>query len=360
MYRVYRRRAFTLIELLVVIAIIAILVALLLPAVQQAREAARRAQCKNNLKQIGLAMHNYHDTYGMFPAEAMMVYNPTSGAAPGSAVLGPKAPRNFSWICAILPYIDQTPIYNLINFSAPALGQNLGIGTLESIQLAGFKCPSDPGWPNSLPQGFGYSGYGISEGWDWWNRQAGANTGYYAGNDQRLAGVGTPGAYTRITQIIDGTSSTIMIGETDSSSNTGSQFCCTNKRVGAGKVFRTLLLAPQQNSDAQSRASSIFATAYNASFMDPDGGTVSSGNWWKPAPYALSPFYITAYGINSEWPGASSVHTGGSQFTMADGSVRFINGNIGHNGSWPSSIWHAMNSVNGNPGGEIAGQGTYE
>src|SRR6187455_2473364 len=96
------RRGFTLIEMLVVIAIIAILVALLLPAVQQAREAARRSQCKNNLKQIGLAMHNYHDTFNGFP---------NGGIA--SSVGG----WGLSWYIRILPYIDQAPVFNGINFS---------------------------------------------------------------------------------------------------------------------------------------------------------------------------------------------------------------------------------------------------
>src|SRR5688572_22995089 len=91
------RRGFTLIELLVVIAIIAVLIALLLPAVQQAREAARRTQCKNNLKQLGLAMHNYHDTYNAFPAMGVRLYG--SGG------------RNYSWVISILPMIEQGNLY---------------------------------------------------------------------------------------------------------------------------------------------------------------------------------------------------------------------------------------------------------
>src|SRR5436190_7695238 len=97
--RLRKRRAFTLIELLVVIAIIAVLIALLLPAVQQAREAARRSQCKNNLKQFGLAMHNYHDTYKVFPS--------ASGG------------NGFSPHARILPYMDQAPLYNTLNFQTP-------------------------------------------------------------------------------------------------------------------------------------------------------------------------------------------------------------------------------------------------
>ncbi|MBW3543701.1 MAG: DUF1559 domain-containing protein, partial [Planctomycetes bacterium] len=99
-----RRRGFTLIELLVVIAIIAILIALLLPAVQQAREAARRSQCKNNMKQLALALFNYEETAGQFP---ITYANPPNG----------NNGRSTSWMVGILPYIDQAPLYNTFDFS---------------------------------------------------------------------------------------------------------------------------------------------------------------------------------------------------------------------------------------------------
>ena len=127
------RHGFTLIELLVVIAVIAVLIALLLPAVQQAREAARRSSCKNNLKQIGLAIHNYHDTHGIFP----FGYN--------SATVDPWV----GWGCMILPYMDQAPLYKYI-------GTNGGFGTKwhtitaltgdpgGKTVLQAYMCPSDP------------------------------------------------------------------------------------------------------------------------------------------------------------------------------------------------------------------------
>ncbi|MEZ6049772.1 MAG: DUF1559 domain-containing protein [Planctomycetaceae bacterium] len=106
-----RNRGFTLIELLVVIAIIAILIALLLPAVQQAREAARRTQCKNNMKQIGLAFHNYHDVYGQFPLGDMLHVS-ASGAGP-LTVTG--VIQSHPWSYSLLPYLDQGNVYNQID-----------------------------------------------------------------------------------------------------------------------------------------------------------------------------------------------------------------------------------------------------
>src|SRR5262249_54798625 len=136
------RLGFTLIELLVVIAIIAVLIALLLPAVQAAREAARRSQCANNLKQIGIALHNYHDTVGSFAISFWRVQDgrPTDGI------------NRHSWIAMVLPFMEQTPIYNAINFSVGVAGDLAGgnaYGRMNATALmtpiAILMCPSDPG-----------------------------------------------------------------------------------------------------------------------------------------------------------------------------------------------------------------------
>ncbi|GAF96685.1 unnamed protein product [marine sediment metagenome] len=129
-----RRLGFTLIELLVVIAIIAILIALLLPAVQQAREAARRTQCRNNLKQIGLAMHNYHETFFRFP--------------PGWVLDTTTLHNGFAWSTLILPYLDQAALFNKFDFDYDVDdGTNNGDGTIwfASEILLAYHCPSDTG-----------------------------------------------------------------------------------------------------------------------------------------------------------------------------------------------------------------------
>ncbi|HUQ69794.1 MAG TPA: DUF1559 domain-containing protein, partial [Planctomycetaceae bacterium] len=134
------RHGFTLIELLVVIAIIAILIALLLPAVQQAREAARRTQCKNNLKQIGLAMHNYHDIHNTFPPSFIMRNPPSANANAVERSM-------YGWGSLILPQIDQAPLFNQLNVGTTLLETNLINGNLAALQTSfpAFRCPSDTG-----------------------------------------------------------------------------------------------------------------------------------------------------------------------------------------------------------------------
>jgi prepilin-type N-terminal cleavage/methylation domain-containing protein len=127
-----KRPGFTLIELLVVIAIIAVLIALLLPAVQAAREAARRAQCVNNLKQIGLAMQNYHDVVGTFP--------------PGAIATTGWGGTWWNWPAFILPQMEQTTVYNSINFSQSNIARTTAADTNSTVWISvinGFLCPSD-------------------------------------------------------------------------------------------------------------------------------------------------------------------------------------------------------------------------
>ena len=177
-----RRLGFTLIELLVVIAIIAVLIALLLPAVQQAREAARRTQCRNNLHQLAIAMHNYHDTHRCFPFGQSDSY--------------------WAWGTMLLPFLDETALYNAMNFDLTNYKNDPrhASSTAWSAPLAQFLCPSDPN-----PSSYQYSTNALS------------NYAGSGGDDARLGqyveGVLFNNSSVRIRDVRDGTSQTLMLGE---------------------------------------------------------------------------------------------------------------------------------------------------
>ena len=184
------RSGFTLIELLVVIAIIAVLIALLLPAVQQAREAARRTQCRNNMHQIGLALHNYHDAHGMFPAAYYAAPNADGGNGWGFGAM-------------LLPYLDESAVYNTANFT-------LGSGTAENAtarwaRLAQFICPSDRD-PQLVDVGNGItasvSTYVPMAGTECMHHHPSDNDGMFFHNSR-----------VRIRDVRDGTSNTVAAGE---------------------------------------------------------------------------------------------------------------------------------------------------
>jgi prepilin-type N-terminal cleavage/methylation domain-containing protein len=330
-----RWRGFTLIELLVVIAIIAILIALLLPAVQQAREAARRTQCRNNMKQLGLALHNYHDNFNLFPPSGIYRFpnqDPSTKAA------------NYSWITMILPYLDQAPLYNSINFSEPLWPQMNGTERIASTLLPAFLCPSDTGYGAGNIHDVAWTNYAGSEGYDWHTRQGHRLNGMF----QILTRVG-------MRDIKDGTSNTIAVGEVTAHGHTGGAIRTMGTgtpRVGNAGVFRASLLATHSNGDINV-----------GPVLDPEGmprgGNPPNALWWKASPHAFHPAYISAYGINTNWPGPSSVHDGGAFFLMADGSVRFITENL-DTSNWPDvttipladprsgGIWMSINTYAGN------------
>jgi prepilin-type N-terminal cleavage/methylation domain-containing protein/prepilin-type processing-associated H-X9-DG protein len=210
------RRGFTLIELLVVIAIIGVLIGLLLPAVQKVREAAARMSCTNNLKQIGLALHSYHDTLKTFPP-GYVDGNTDPNSTPDNDV-GP----GWGWAAFLLPYLEQQNVYNQINFSqAIGTGSNTAISQLP---LKVYQCPSDAYlqnftvWPTSIV--VAHSSYVGCNGWEECFNGAGGNPQPGPGADGLSGLYGPAGrglfyrnSSTRIAEVTDGLSNTIFVGE---------------------------------------------------------------------------------------------------------------------------------------------------
>lgn len=311
------RRGFTLIELLVVIAIIAILVALLLPAVQQAREAARRSSCKNNLKQVGLALHNYHDTFSVFP--------------PGGVGPDGDGNRGASWLVRILPQLEQGPAYDQITFDGTdwtmqGTRTNRNWAITNQLRVPALNCPSSPlpstrtqttnaetralGAPDSIT--YQLTNYvGIAGAYD-----SGvalgqlpsptAWTGYYRSNyNGVIISVDTLSSQAvSMRSITDGTSNVVVVGEQSD--------------------FRTRTDGVQEDKRA----------------CNHDGGPWSAGEggsngWWLNMTVIRSG--INARNGNNGQEQAyfrhtllTSPHAGGGQFTMGDGSVRFISENINY------------------------------
>lgn len=313
-----RRKGFTIIELLVVISIIGVLVSLLLPAVQQAREAARRSQCKNNLKQFGLAMHNYHDSFKTFPPGYITSYPQDKSASELS---------HWSWGAFILPYLDQAPLYNILQPGTVTLAANLatsaGLTGLTS-PLPVFVCPSDPGpalndfnearsFNPVDPNANWYNRFVTSTGTD---RIAIAKSNYIAVACSSVST--TPPAYfadygpatgcswqnsrCRVSDITDGTSNTLLIGER--------AYRFDNLTVGAGNAlgFSSAVCAPGTSAGIKAAGMCVLGVAYN-------------GINWSVNNQVHQP------------RGFHSNHVGGAHFVMADGSVQFLSENIDYNGA---------------------------
>ena len=291
------RRAFTLIELLVVIAIIAVLIALLLPAVQQAREAARRTQCRNHFKQLGLAIHNYESTYGTLPINRYGDYSYTSVWNYAF-----EDSYSWSWLATGLPYIDQAPLWNAANIPNVQLKDSRQIAASISV----FDCPSDSLSGNAVRNEtshylrtnplVGMTNYKGVQGanfcWgDWPNN---GTSGHSCEPWEDGDGAFYPLNWVRPlrwSQFTDGTSNTIVIGEQtyDAGDPGGGHF-------GLGYSWAHSV-----------EACALAALPINA--KRPNGAAYTPGDW---------------LGRN----GFRSRHTGGSQFALADGSVRFLSENM--------------------------------
>ena len=309
-----QRKAFTLIELLVVIAIIAVLIALLLPAVQQAREAARRTQCKNGLKQMGLALHNYHDTLNKFPAGALR---------------GNGWGHSF-WI-AVLPYIDQAPMYNQWNFTTQGdegwtHSGNANINVIGGKTIPVALCPSSPlktnvnarGDQNQPIMAAQYMGIGGAENRGNFNnsnnttrQQGNTNVGIYSN-----AGMMPIDETLNIRDCTDGTSNTLLMGECSGiiadPANLNNRGDC---RPGAtwGWAMGThsswgSIAAGNLSADAGPGGVGVIRYAPNSNVLNTDG-CAGGENQRRNCPL-------------------TSAHVGGAHVLMGDGTVRFVSNNI--------------------------------
>jgi prepilin-type N-terminal cleavage/methylation domain-containing protein/prepilin-type processing-associated H-X9-DG protein len=314
-------RGFTLIELLVVIAIIAVLIALLLPAVQQAREAARRTQCKNNLKQIGLALHNYHDTHLIFPLASYLNTWSTDSRAIDS---------QWGWSVMILPYIDQAPMYNQLNVGPNSFEQAANDPVRLKMLTTGFPafiCPTDPEAPVNRNRPFQQkSSGGLCTGMVLPTTVQFGKSNYMGcnGNHDSDGIFGSGGGRVAIRDIIDGTSNTIMVGER-SSVKWSKQSVATGPWAG---VWAGQELTCDGITNVWCLAGKTEFQMNSGKHSDVVGSTTAVD---QP---------LIAFG---------SQHTGGAQFLMADGAVRFISENIQWN-DLPNSYsdvgtYHSLGSI---------------
>lgn len=318
-FRSLRRSGFTLVELLVVIAIIGILVGLLLPAVQAAREAARRMQCSNNVKQIVLALHNYESTNKSFPMAWWL-------DVPGGNNL--PAMNGNSWGFALLPYIEQGNLYAKFDQRFPAM-KNLGPIAKNNVQvittpLSFYKCPSSAYDLTEIYEGDA-SGAGLPVKWDAAPSDYIATTGVrgvfanlaYAGNagGSRHGALQVYGPYGnnrsgKIGNIVDGTSNTFLIGE----------------RTGGPHVFVGTTKAGVLSQLLTSTNGGGWGDVLNGENWISGGLYANSFNPANPAPYLQEgPCGINCTNIRGR--SFHSFHTGGAHFGMGDGSVQFFSEN---------------------------------
>ncbi len=346
----HRLSGFTLIELLVVIAIIAILIALLLPAVQQAREAARRSTCKNNLKQIGIALHNYHEAYNIFPA---------NGVAGTTEDVGGRYVQDWlawSGFAMLLPYLDQAPVYEQIDFSYRWDSNVAGTrnNTMARTKIAAFLCPSDPGSSANYDANMGPTSYGLSAGpASNWN-MGGANPGY-----------ATLKRGNRIGDVTDGPSNTVFASELQIGLNNGQWTTGTNTRVpyytvtGTGPLEKAANAAGRVWNATQADVDRL-KTYYQNCLSMYDSGTGWSGSYdeqgrfWAGGRVYWGPWHTTLIGPNAG-PGCdddtsvtdtrikepSSQHAGGVHVLLGDGAVRFVSENISQ------FVWIGLGSTRG-------------
>ena len=351
---------FTLIELLVVIAIIAILIALLLPAVQQAREAARRTQCKNNLKQIGIALHNYHDTHSCLPP--MKTWDNEKdcpGGTPWDNLGG------FSWRVMILPFVEQSVMYNQINFAtvqsqAACTGSGPVWAEITNKPIPGYLCPSDS-TPAIIGTNAG-SNYGavVSA-----SAQSKLNFGQASGSIpfEKLAAVfqmssGPTGPVkVRLDDIKDGTSNTIAVAEVFRARRTAIRAGGGFGLDGSGRCYRWMVEGACEVTGTLGRGGALgdMSGGFQGSGGNPGGNLqvgATAAQTGDGGPNDNRADQASWNGENDEaahdgFRPASSLHTGGVQVLLGDGSVKFSSNNV------DSNVWNAAHS---RAGGEVMGE----
>jgi prepilin-type processing-associated H-X9-DG protein len=257
----------------------------------------------------------------------------------------------------MLPYLDQAGMYSAIDFESPLWNQtDPSSGQFfRAMPINVLHCPSDSDYPGGVTvHGISWTAYAGNVGWDWWDRA-----------DEFYGGPFTLGASTNVRDIKDGTSTTIAVGEVGAFSFTGGgqRGGAGRPRVGNEGVFRSHIVATAwENTVVQQAANTApyFRRRIPCPCLQADQpvGSSTTAGFWGPwaGPYAMAPLYVSHYGINSEWPGPSSVHEGGAHFLMADGAVRFINESIqmynsagGISAEGIENLYQALHSMHGHP-----------
>ena len=307
--RVGSRRGFTLVELLVVIAIIGILVALLLPAIQSAREASRRTHCSNNAKQIGLALHNYHDTYKAFPAGAWM-FN-AAGVGSSSCTTADTSRRE-PWTVAILPFMELQSLYEQCDLTAQFVCSNGDsappVGSpnrnVWETRVATYQCSSFPA--KSIPNNHS-NYYGVMGGGPY-------AMGYCESNNSGRRfynnGILFQNSDVRLADVSDGTANTFMVGEQ------------RYQLLDGGRTDAHWMGWASTNRGGTSAVTGTLAAA-----QLPINSFDSHGDKWDTA-FGSGGFPL-GHGFHQRTFG--SYHPGGCHFVLADATVRFINENIDAN-----------------------------